>query len=348
MLPANLFLTGTPNSSPGNLVSLFRTNHADFADFVHECFIVLNDAGKASGNVGVIESKALPHCNTAVFVHFLNVLLDSSRGKFHTLDNGSIVQNHSCPGNRQRLLQHNSGIIGNLSHAESAKSIHSPGIAGNALSLRSIEGLENANNKVFRIAPLTTSRPGFFRRTEDPVQFVPDASILVIVEPFERIQDGKSHGMILCHAGHVICEHIEDAVDHNSVFCILDCFFRKAHIEKSIQAGSTGIFVRRCFQMPSIGIDWEVVRLSEEVLTKAFQAHIIAPLAALVLHELLKLVCNLNLPRGKLSNDLPDLLRGQFVPGVRNFFPLIEERRHSDAISYDMPERLSPLAKRIQ
>ena len=45
--------------------------------------------------------------------------------------------------------------------------------------------------------------------------------LLLVVEPFESIQNRKRHGMILRHTGHVVAEHVEDGVNHNSVIRFL-------------------------------------------------------------------------------------------------------------------------------
>ena len=108
----------------------------------------------------------------------------------------------------------------------------------------------------------------------------------------------------------MIGKYIENAVQNQPVVGLFPGLFGKSHVQQRIQAGSAGVLVCRGFQVPSIGIDGEIVGFSEEIFSEPFHADKITPLATLFLHELLQLVGNLLLPGCQPVNDAAHIVHG--------------------------------------
>ena len=247
-----------------------------------------------------------------------------------------------------------------------AKRIETGGIAADTLGFRSVEGLQNANDEVLRIPTLSAARPGFLRNTEHPVKLISDAVLhlvdnpilpvhigdnilfLLIVEPFQGIQHRQSHGIVLRHACHVVAEHIEDGIDHKAVVGLLLQLFGKAHVQKGVQACRAGILVCVYIQMTAIGVDGEIVLLSELRFSEPLHADEVAPFAALALHEFLKRIGNRNLSGRQLPDNPVGILQGDDVPGVGDLLPVRREGGSPDTLSKDMSPCLIPFQKLIQ
>ena len=94
----------------------------------------------------------------------------------------------------------------------------------------------------------------------------------------------------------MICKHIKDAVQNKPVIGSLCGCFGKSHIQQRIQAGYARMFICVCCQVPAVGVDREIVILAKQFLTEALHGNIVAPFAALLLHELLQIISHFLLP----------------------------------------------------
>ena len=146
----------------------------------------------------------------------------------------------------------------------------------------------------------------------------------------------------------MICKHIENAVDNETVLCLLLGLLGKAHIQQRIQACSTRLLVRIHRQMASIGVNGEVVLLTELLFTESGNRNIVAPLAALLLHELLQFICNLYLSGCQLLQDRIQLTGSQSVSNIRDFLPSVFEGCYADTLTQDVAQCLLTLAQFIK
>ena len=366
VLSLHFLLAGAPHRRPGELVCLFCAPHTNLPELLHSGLFVLDDVRQAPGNIGVVEPKVFPGSDSAVLVHFLDVLLDHLGRKLQSPDDGSVVDHHRRPGDCHWLLNHDPEIIGNLGHVEPPQGIQADFIAAHAMAFRSIKGFDNANNEVFRIAPSSGSRSRFLRHAVNPVKLVSNAVhnlilnpllpvfndrnlfLLLVVEPFQGIQNRKGKGMVLRHARHVVAEHIEDGVNNNPVVRFLLELLCKAHVQQRIQALALHFFIRNRFNVTAIGIDGEVVLLSEHLFSESLHADVVAPAASLFLHELLKRIRNGYLPGSQFRNNPIRILNGNAVPGIRYLLPVCKESGNPNSLPEDMPLCLFPLKKLIE
>ena len=320
---------------------------------------MLNDIRKPSGNIHIIESQCFPCSNTTVLLHFRNVLLDDSRAKLHALNDGFVVDKQTGSGNGQRLLHHYTGIVRNLCHIVPVQSLHATCICRNALCLSTIECLNDVDNEVLSIALSAAAGSTLLRNTKGPVHLLTDTAQdglvaliinghLLIVEPFQCIHHRKGKGIVLCHAGHMVGKHIEDTVHNDTVLGLLLGLLGKAHVQQCIQACCTGSLVRIHRQMAAIGVDGEVILLAELLFAESGNRNIVAPLAALLLHELLQVVSNLFLSGGQLLQNRVQLALCKRVSNIGDFLSSVLEGCHSDTFTQNVALCLLTLAQLIQ